>query len=172
VEAVISWIEAGTPADPNGYHVAVRDGVTTRLGDDIAFLAPSGPPNSTTSCITDATLDNGALTCLLELTSPPPRPSEAEGVWKAGWVEYPGDNVQVGALRGDPGPFVNGTGIRLPEGQSLAFGDDRCRSDEAGLYCVNYAHRSAVWISADGIVAFGCLQPAAPPPGIGAMLRC
>ncbi|AFM17792.1 hypothetical protein Mycch_3040 [Mycolicibacterium chubuense NBB4] len=172
LDEVIRWIEAGTPADPGTYHVAFRDGVSTRLGDDIAFTAPSGPPNSNTSCITDAALDNGALTCLLDLTSPPPRPPDGEGVWKPGWIEFPGASLLVGALRGDPGPFVKGNGPDLAPGQSLMFGDDRCRSDAAGLFCVNYAHRSAMWISAEGIVPFGCLQPAAPPPGNGAMFSC
>ncbi|KGI68605.1 hypothetical protein MJO55_15530 [Mycolicibacterium rufum] len=168
VDDVIRFIEDGAPADAGGFHVAFRDGVTTRLGDDIAFTAPSGAPLGTTQCLTVA----GGLTCLLDLTAPPPRPSDAEGVWKAGWIDFPGTEVRIGALRGDPGPFVNGSGPELPAGQSLSFGDDRCRSDDSGLYCVNYAHRAAVRISADGVVPFGCLQPAQPPAGVGAAFRC
>jgi len=67
IEEVIAWIEAGTPADPGGYHEAFSDGQTTRLGDDIAFTAPSGSPNDTTRCITDALYSEGALACLVEL---------------------------------------------------------------------------------------------------------
>lgn len=169
---VIEWIEAGTPADAGAYHEAYLDGVTTRLGDDVAFTAPAGAPNATTQCITDARYSGGTLSCLLELNSPAPRPAGAEGVWKPGWVDFSGTVVQIGSLHGDPGPFVKGVGPQLAEGQSLAFGDNRCRSDAAGLFCVNYAHRSAVWISADGVVPFGCLQSVAPPPQTGAKFSC
>jgi hypothetical protein len=172
IEDVIAWIEAGTPADAGAYHEAYLDGVTTRLGDDIAFTAPSGPPNETTQCLTDTMFNDGTLSCLLELTSPAPRPAGAEGVWKPGWVDFFGTTVQVGSLHGDPGPFVKGVGPQLAEGQSLAFGDNRCRSDATGLFCVNYAHRSAVWISAGGVVPFGCLQSVSPPPQTGAMFSC
>ncbi|MDA2890553.1 hypothetical protein PDG61_06505 [Mycolicibacterium sp. BiH015] len=167
---VIGWIEAGTPVDAGAFHVAFRDGVTTRLGDDIAFVAPSGTPYSTTQCITGA--GNGALTCLLDLTSPPPAPAQAEGVWKPGWIEFSGTTLSVGALRGDPGPFVNGTGTELTPGQSLTFADNRCRSDASGLYCVNYAHRSAVRIAADGVKPFGCLAEVPPPPESAALFSC
>lgn len=170
---VIAWIEAGTPADPGAHHVAFLDGLTTRLGDDIAFTAPSGAPDDTTQCITDSTYNDGALTCLVELDSPTPRPADAEGMWKAGWIDYPGTSVQVGSLHGDPGPFVKGVGPQLAEGQSLAFADNRCRSDATGLFCVNYAHRSAIWISTGGVVPFGCLQPMTPPPAqTGSMFIC
>ncbi|MCH9730718.1 MAG: hypothetical protein K0U84_13775, partial [Actinomycetia bacterium] len=94
------------------------------------------------------------------------------GVWKPGWADYSGATAQLGSLHGDPGPFVKGVGPRLPEGQSLAFGDDHCRSDATGLLCVNYAHRSAVRISVAGLAPFGCLQPAAPPPQVAEMFSC
>ncbi|HYZ66280.1 MAG TPA: hypothetical protein VE666_00465, partial [Mycobacterium sp.] len=42
---VIAWVEAGTPADPAQYHSATRDGQTTDLGDDVAFVTPSGKSN-------------------------------------------------------------------------------------------------------------------------------
>ncbi len=75
IEEVIEWIEAGVPADPGDYHVAFRDGVTTRLGDDVAFTAPSGAPHDSVRCITAAIYNDGAPTCLLDLDSPAPRPA-------------------------------------------------------------------------------------------------
>ena len=168
IDEVIGWIAAGTPTDPADYHVAFRDGVTTRLGEDIAFTAASGAPHSTTQCITSG----GALTCLLDLTAPPPRPAQAEGAWKPGWVEFTGTGLTVGSLRGDPGPFLNGAGAELPAGQSLTFGDNRCRGDATGLICVNYAHRSAVRLAADGVAAFGCLAEVTPPPESAAAYSC
>lgn len=168
--SVVTWIEAGAAADPGDYHVAFRDGVTTRLGEKIAFIAPSGPPHSTTQCITGA--QPGSLTCLLDLSSPPPRPAQAEGMWQPGWIEFSGTELSVGSLRGDPGPFTSGTGAELTPGQSLTFGESRCRSDSSGLYCVNYAHRSAIRIAADGVVAYGCLAEVQPPPESTTLFRC
>jgi hypothetical protein len=60
----------------------------------------------------------------------------------------------------------------LPYGQSLAFGDYRCRSDQAGLVCVNYAFRSAVRLSDAGVQPFGCLKPSAPMPQVGEVFSC
>ncbi|MDG4666613.1 hypothetical protein [Mycobacterium sp. 236(2023)] len=170
IDEVIGWVEAATPVDAGGFHVAFRDGVTTRLGDDIAFVSPSGAPHSTTQCLTDARLADGALTCLLELTDPAPPPTQTEGMWKPGWISFSGTTLTVGSLRGDPGPFVNGTGTELAAGQSMAFGDNRCRSDASGLYCVNYAHRAAVRVAADGIVPFGCLAEVTPPADVTASI--
>lgn len=172
ISEVIAWSEAGVPADPDAYHEAYLDGVTTRLGDDIAFTARSGAAGGTTQCITDEAYNGGGLTCLLDLDAPAPRPEGVEGEWKAGWIDYPGASMQVGSLHGDPGPFVKGSGARLGEGQSLAFGDYRCRSDAAGLLCVNYAHRSGAWISAGTVLPFGCLQPVTPPPEAGPTFSC
>jgi hypothetical protein len=171
IDEVITWIEGGSPADPAEYHVAFRDGVTTRLGESIAFVAPSGPAHATTQCVTGAQ-GAGPLTCLLELTSPPPRPAQAEGMWQPGWIEFSGTGLSVGSLRGDPGPFANGTGTELAAGQTLMFGDNRCRSDASGLLCVNYAHRSAVRITADEVSAFGCLAEVAPPPESAMLFSC
>lgn len=168
VGAVIAWIEAGSPADPGAFHVATRDGATTQLGGDVAFATPSGK----TQCITDAKYNGGALTCLVDLAAPPPRPTDAEGVWKGGWIDYDGMTLQVGSLHGDPGPFVKGDGPELPYGNALAFGDYRCRADPVGLFCVNYAHQSAVRFSDTGIEPFGCLQSVTAPPQIGEMFSC
>lgn len=172
INDVIAWVEQASPADPGDHHVAFRDGVSTRLGDDVAFTVPSGAPNDSTQCMTDTQYQDGVLVCLTDLDSPAPRPQGAEGMWKPGWIEYAGADLQIGALHGDPGPFVNGIGPELAPGQALAFGDFRCRSDATGLVCVNYAHRSAASIGAAGVVPYGCLQSVTPPVGVGEMFSC
>ncbi|BBY42274.1 hypothetical protein A5765_00690 [Mycolicibacterium celeriflavum] len=168
LNAVIAWIEAGEPADDARYHTATRDGQTTQLGDDVAFTTPSGK----TSCMTDADYSDGALACLVDLLDPPPRPANAYGEWKGGWVDYDGSNLTVGSVHGDPGRFTVGDGPELPYGQTLAFGDYRCRADSVGLFCVNYANRSAVKFSDAGIEPFGCLQPVTAPPQTGEKFSC
>ena len=165
---VIAWIEAGHPADPARYHAVTRDGVTTQLGNDIAFTAAAGA----VACMTDSKHTGGALVCLVKLTNPPPPPETAYGEWKGGWVDFDGNILQVGAARGDPGPFVNGNGPELANGDSLSFGDYRCRADQAGAVCVNYAHQSAIRFSAAGIDAFGCLRSVPPPDGVGIAFSC
>ena len=164
---VIRWIEAGTRADPGAYHSATREGATTQLGDDIAFTTPSGKTN----CMTDSRF-GGALACLVDLANPPPQPADVYGQWKGGWVDFAGPTLEIGSVHGDPGRFSNGTGPQLPYGQALAFGDYRCRADPAGVFCVNYAHRSAARFSDSGIVPFGCLQKVAPPAEIGEKFSC
>ncbi|MDT5017456.1 MAG: hypothetical protein QOD39_3616 [Mycobacterium sp.] len=168
VADVIAWIDAGETADSAKYHVATRDGATTELGDDVAFTTPSGKTN----CMTDSKYSGGALACLVDLVDPPPRPEDAYGEWKGGWVDFDGVSVAVGSVHGDPGRFTAGTGPQLPYGQVLAFGDYRCRADAAGLFCANEAHQSAVKYSDAGIVQFGCLQPITAPPQIGEMFSC
>ena len=166
IGAVIAWIEAGSPADAGEYHSAFRDGQTTQLGEDVAFIS------GTTNCMTDSPNAGGALACLVDLADPPPRPAEAYGEWKGGWVDFAGPTLEVGSAHGDPGRFTNGTGLELSDGQSLEFGDYRCRADPAGLFCVNYAHRSAARFSDAGIEAFGCLQKVTPPADIGLKFSC
>jgi hypothetical protein len=168
IGAVIAWVEAAAPADPGRYHSATLDGATTDLGQDVAFVTPSGGPN----CMTDSKYSAGALACLVDLKNPPPRPEDAYGEWKGGWIDYDGTSVRVGSVHGDPGRFSAGSGPELPFGQSLAFGDFRCRSDQAGLFCVNYAHQSAAQFSDAGVQPFGCLQPATAPPQTGQMFSC
>jgi hypothetical protein len=165
---VIAWVEAGAPADPGSYHSATRGSETTELGEDVAFVTPSGKAN----CMTDSKYSVGALACLVDLKNPPPRPEDAYGEWKGGWIDYDGTSVQVGSVHGDPGRFTAGSGPELPYGKSLAFGDFRCRSDQAGLFCVNYAHQSAARFSDAGVEPFGCLQRATAPPQIGQMFVC
>lgn len=168
VSDVIAWIEAARPADPGRYHTATRDGVATPLGSDIALAAVGGK----VSCMTDAAHTGGALNCLVNLATPAPAPATAYGEWQGGWVTFDGMHLQVGAARADPGPFVSGNGPELANGDSLSFGDYRCRADQAGLYCVNYAHQSAALFAPAGIQAFGCLKSVPPPDGVGAAFSC
>lgn len=168
ISDVIAWVEAGHAADPSRFHAATRDGVTTPLGNDIALTAMAGK----VSCMTDAKHTGGALACLVSLTNPPPAPATAYGQWQGGWIGFDGMNLQVGSARADPGPFINGNGPELANGDSLSFGDYRCRADQAGLYCVNYAHQSAVKFSPAGIEPFGCLKSAPPPDGVGTAFSC
>jgi hypothetical protein len=167
ISDVIRWIEAGKRADAQTFHAATRDGAAVALGDEVAFVTAGTEAN----CVTNSHLD-GALSCLVKLTDPPPQPEAGDGVWKGNWVDFGGTSLDVGSTHGDPGPFVNGTGAELSAGQTLSFGDYRCRADAAGLFCVNYAYQSAVWMSAAGVEPFGCLQPATPPPGIGRHFSC
>jgi hypothetical protein len=165
---VVKWIESGTPADATGYHSATRDGVTTQLDPDFAFASPSGKAN----CMTD-TRFGGALACLVDLTDPPPQPPDVYGHWQGGWVDFEGATVEIGSPHGDPGRFTNGTGPALAYGNTLAFGDYRCRADQSGTYCVNYAHQSAVKFAESGIVTFGCLTKVTPTPtDVGAKFSC
>jgi len=168
ISAIITWIEAGHAADPARFHIATREGAATQLGDDIAFSSQAGK----VTCTTDAKHTPGTLSCLVDLASPPPRPDTAYGEFKGGWVDFDGVNLQVGAARGDPGPFVNGNGPQLADGDTLSFGDYRCRADAAGAFCVNYAHQSAARFSSAGIEPFGCLRPGPPPDGVGVAFRC
>lgn len=165
---VIAWIEAGKTVDAAEYHTATRDGVTTDLGEDVAFITPSGKTN----CMTDSKYGGGALACLVELTDPPPRPADAYGEWKGGWVDFNGPTLAVGSVHGDPGRFTAGTGPQLPYGQAIGFGDYQCRVDTVGLYCANRAHNTAVRYSDAGIEPFGCLQPVTAPPQIGEKFSC
>ena len=168
ISDVVAWIEAGHPADPARYHAVTRDGVTTQLGSDIAFTVPAAK----VACTTDSTHTGGALVCLVDLAKSPPRPDTAYGEWKGGWVDFDGTSLQIGAARGDPGPFVNGDGPELVSGDTLSYDDYRCRADRVGLFCVNYAHQSAARFSNAGIEPFGCLRSEPPPDGIGIALRC
>jgi hypothetical protein len=168
VAEVTAWIEAGKTVDAAQYHVAMREGVTTDLGEDVAFVTPSGKTN----CMTDSKYSGGALACLVELTDPPPRPAAAYGEWKGGWVDFDGNTVDVGSVHGDPGRFTAGTGPQLPYGQAIGFGDYQCRVDPVGLYCANRAHNTAVRFSDAGIEPFGCLQRVTAPPDIGEKFSC
>ncbi|KXW74864.1 hypothetical protein [Mycolicibacterium phlei] len=168
VADVIAWIDAGEPIDVEQFRQATREGELTQLGDDVAFTTPSGK----TTCMTDSQYSGGALACLVDLVNPPPRPEDAVGEWKGGWVDYDGPTVSVGSIHGDPGRFTAGQGPELPYGQLLAFGDYGCRADTAGLFCANYANQTAVKFSDAGIEPFGCLQQVDAPPLIGEFYTC
>lgn len=167
IAQAIKWIEAASPVDAAQYHVALRGGVSTNLGDDVAFTTPAG-----TTCMTDAKHNAPGLACLVDLTNPPPPPPDVYGQWKSGWVDYDGATVLVGSAHGDPGRFANGQGAELPVDKSLSFGDFRCRTDSDALYCVNYAHQSAVRMAAGGVDTYACAQQITPPAGIGLKYVC
>ena len=164
---VIRWIEAGTGTDPSAYRSMTRGGDVTVLDDGVAFTTAGVETN----CVTNQ-YENGALACLVKLSSPPPRPAGIETAWKDNWVDFPGTTVDVGSPHGDPGPFGDGVGAELPVGSALAFGDYRCRADDAGLYCVDYANQTAIKLSTAGIEPFGCLAKVTPPAEIGIRFSC
>ncbi len=162
----LSWVESAGPVDAADFHVAMRNGTTTSLADDVAFTTPSG-----TACMTDIKR-GGGLACLVDLKDPPPQPPDIYGVWKGGWVDYDGTGVVVGSAHGDPGRFALGQGMPLPEGRSLSFGDFRCRTDSSTLVCVNFARRTAVRYSDAGIATFGCTKVTPPAAGVGIQYSC
>lgn len=168
IGAVAAWIDAGTPEQPDKHHSATRDGEITTLPDGVAFSLPGGGAK----CMTDPKLGADSMSCLLTLADPLPQPVGQEGHWVPGWVDFDGSTVLVGSLRADPGPFAAGAGPELPYGSSLKFGDFRCRSDESGLFCMNYARQSAVQLSEEGVGAFGCLQRVDAPLDAGAKYSC
>jgi hypothetical protein len=171
IAEVIAWIEAGQPVDAAGYHTATRDGVVTNLIDEVAFTVPADPRRAT-YCMTDTGSADGVLACVVDLVNPPPPPQDIYGQWKGGWADYSGNTLRVGSAHGDPGRFVHGDGAELPAGSALSFGDYRCRADRVGLFCVNYAHRSAVRFSPEDIGVFGCLRPVSPPGDAGKLFSC
>ena len=162
---VIAWVEAGKPVAAQQFGSVSRGGVVTAV-DGVAFTTDQ------VSCISTASYRDGALACLVDLDDPAPRPADAIAVWKGNWVDFDGLAVEIGSVRGDPGPFRDGEGAILSAGASLDFGDFRCRADTAAVLCVNYAQRSAVRLAPDGVDGFGCLTEADPAPGIGIRLAC
>jgi hypothetical protein len=157
------------PPTSTVYHSATRGSDVTQLqNNDVVFTTAAGK----TSCITDSTFGNGDLACLVHLIEPPPRPQGIEGQWVGGWVEFDGPTLTVGSVHGDPGRFLYGDGAALPPGNPLKFGHYQCRADQAGLFCVNYAHQSAARISDAGVEPFGCLHMVNRPPDIGEKFSC
>lgn len=163
----IKWVEAAPPADAADFHVALRNGTSVPLDDDVAFSTTSG-----ITCMTDLKRSAKGLACLVSLSDPPAQPADVYGVWKGGWVDFNGSTVQVGSSHGDPGRFAAGQGPPLPEGKSLAFGDFRCRADTTALVCVNYTNQSAVRYADAGIDPYGCARKPTPTVGIGIEYTC
>ena len=163
----IAWVEAGPPADDAEFRVALRGSSSTPLGEDTAFTTPSG-----ISCMTDTKRDSGGLACLVDLVDPPAQPADVYGAWKGGWVDFDGAGVRVGSAHGDPGRFAVGRGAPLPQGNSLSFGDFRCRADVTTLVCVDYARKTGVRYSDDGIETYGCTRQTPPPAGVGVQYTC
>ena len=167
MSAVIGWIEAGTAVDAGGFHTATREGQANDLGADVAFVTAGG-----INCMTDKDF-NGALACLTHPAAPLPQPADTYGHWVPGWVDFEGMTAAVGSIHGDPGRFNSGTGPQLKDGQTLAFGEYRCRADGGALTCVNYAHQTGLRLSDAGVVPFGCLKPVTPPAeGFGQQFGC
>jgi hypothetical protein len=167
VGAALAWVEAGPPVDDADFRVALRGGTSTPLGEDTAFTTSSG-----TTCMTDARRAAGDLACLVNLVNPPPQPPDVYGAWKGGWVDFDGSTVRIGSAHGDPGRFAVGQGAPLAPGGSVSFGDFRCRSDATTLVCVNYARKSGVRYSDEGIATFGCTLQNPPPDGVGEQYTC
>lgn len=165
--AAIAWVEAGPPVDGADFRVALRGGTSTALGDDTAFTTPFGA-----NCMTDIKRAAGGLACLVNLIDPPPPPPDVYGAWKGGWVDFDGSNVAIGSAHGDPGRFAVGQGAPLPPGGSVAFDEFRCRTDATVLVCVNYATKTAVRYSDDGVDPFGCTRQTPPVSGVGVQYTC
>ena len=163
----IAWVQAAQPADSADFRVALRGGVSTSIGEDVAFTTPFG-----TQCMTDVKRSATDLACLVALADPPKAPPDVYGVWKGGWVDFDGSVVRIGSAHGDPGRFAVGRGVPLPTDRSLSFGDYRCRNDATTLVCVNYARQTAVRYADDAVTPFGCTRQTPPDAGVGIQYRC
>lgn len=172
VESVTRWIEAGDPVDAEMFRTVDQDGTPGQLSEgEVAFRAPGElGPRVIGGCIT-AVEYKVPLSCLPGLRNAPPRPPDLPGQWIAGWVSFDGASVAVGSRHGDPGPFTAGVGLPLEYGKRLKFGDYQCRSDQKGLYCVNYPHRSAIRMGEE-LQVYGCTKRSTPPRGIGVQYDC
>lgn len=162
-----AWVQAGQSADRGGFHTVTRDGASTDLGDDVAFTSPS----QKIKCMTTGKSSpyGEGLSCLVQLVDAPARPSSVPGDsnWVGGWLDYPGDALNVGAQHGDPAQFVNGYGAVLNYGSRLTFGDYDCRMDTSGLTCVDRSAGSGVRINDSGVQPAGCLEKT--DPGVHAL---
>ncbi|MFB7716087.1 hypothetical protein [Nocardia sp. NPDC056100] len=159
--SVVAWVQAGKTVDVTNYHTATTsDGTINNLGSAVAFVSPT----KKIQCMTQkqaTTVDQGGLSCMVALDNPPSRPTSRNfGNWVGGWVDYPGERVGVGAVKGDPGQFLLGDGPALAYGSRITFDDFDCRMDQTGLFCVNKSAESALQLSSSGAVPFGCLGAA------------
>lgn len=155
---VLGWINEGTPVSASDFHTATTsDGTKNNLGSAVAFASPSKKiqcmtPKSGTS------FGQGGLTCMVSFDDPPARPAtRPNGQWVGSWVDFPGTTLGIGHLEGDPGQFSLGDGATLAYGSKLSIDDYDCRMDQTGLFCGNRSTGSAVQLSSDGAVPFGCL---------------
>jgi hypothetical protein len=173
VSEVIAWIAAGEAADPSGFQTVTDGYHTTQIAPDASFVTPAPTGSDHTSCITNSKYDatRGRLTCTVNFTNPPTPPPGVEQ-FRGRWVVYDGLSVQVGSQHGDAGVFGQGVGPELSYGKSLKFGDYQCRVEQAGVYCANIPHQTAVKLSEAGVETFGCLASVTPPPNIGLEWRC
>ena len=167
VPDAVAWVQAAGPVDAADFHVALRGGVSTSIGEDVAFTTPFG-----TQCMTDHRRSASDLACLVALTDPPKAPPDVYGVWKGGWVDFDGSVVRIGSAHGDPGRFAAGQGVPLPSDRSLSFGDYRGRTDTTVLVCVNFARQTAVRYADDGVRPLGCTRVTPPDAGVGIQYRC
>ncbi|BCK53788.1 hypothetical protein [Nocardia wallacei] len=168
---VAAWVQAGKPVDPAHFGTATRDGRSTPLNGDIAFVSPTGK----IKCTTDFRTGFDDLSCLVDLRHPPTRPpGDQIGNWVPNWIDYTGTTLSVGSLHGDPGPFVLGDGAALPYGSRITAEDFTCRLETDGLVCVHAVAKSAARISDAGVVPFGCLheQAADPREQLGQVFGC
>ena len=97
-----------------------------RTGRRVAFTTAG----TETNCMTDSPAD-GALACLVSWpTRRHDRPTSTRQWKPTGWTSPapPSTSVRPTAI---PGRFIDGSGPELPRGQTLAFGDYRCRADPA-----------------------------------------
>ena len=156
---VIAWVEAGAPADPARYHSATRDGATTELGEDVAFVTPSGKTN----CMTDSKYSGGALACLVDLKNPPPRPEDAYGEWKGGWIDYDGSactSVRCTAIPAGS-PQASGRNCRTVSRWRSATTAAAATRPACSASTTRTSRRPGS--ATPGVQPFGCLQPATAP---------
>lgn len=165
IAEVTRWVDAGKAVPAEKFGSVSRDGATTDV-HGVAFTT------DTVSCISSAQYNDGALACLVKLTNPPPKPPDAYTMWKGNWVDFDGTSVNIGSLHGDPGPFGDGSGPGLAQGETLTFHDFACRADGDAVVCVNHAHQAAARMRPAGVDGFGCLAPATAPLDIGIRLAC
>ncbi|MFJ1457473.1 hypothetical protein [Nocardia sp. N2S4-5] len=168
---VAAWVQAGKPVDTAQFGTATRDGKSTPLNGDIAFVSPTGK----IKCTTDFRGRVDDLSCLVELQHPPTRPpGEYIGNWVPNWIDYSGAALSVGSLHGDPGPFILGDGAPLPYGSRITAKDYTCRLETDGLVCIHTVVKSGARISDAGVVPFGCLREktADPKENVGQVFGC
>ena len=75
VADAVAWVQAAGPVDSADFHVALRGGVSTSIGEDVAFTTPFGA-----QCMTDVKRSASDLACLVALTDPPKAPPDVYGV--------------------------------------------------------------------------------------------